>query len=449
MRAKLVGAMVICAAASLVPTTALAGGFTRPVRLPSDGEEWVFAVNDRGQALAASGDLVYPVGRSGRLGRPWKVTVPGGFEADVGSLALDDRGRVAAGLVYGDGSVPRGEGEHGSPGCCEHVAVVSWRLGTQPPVAQVLESPGQSYFYDTESVAPRVVVGPRAVTALWRDPAGPQGYGPEGEPEAQLYEAFGPFASALRTRMMVSVPHGVQSVHLALDRTGDPIAAWRDDLRMLHSVRGLPSGALPRSSQAVPIPGVKNDEPETEFAQGNEFSSDPQGDTVFAYVPGAFERESNVMAMTSVDGRVFDAPRTIAHTGREHDRVVVVAGGNRSLLVFTSCLANVRECSPVLGRRANIFGSHQLPFGVGREPQAFVDSSGRSVIAFDGESTVEAITAEPEGAFGHRQPISPAGCQLGTGSDDEPPPASSQSGAAIFYFTCGGYDHQYLARYTP
>lgn len=155
--------------------------------------------------------------------------------------------------------------------------------------------------------------------------------------------------------------------------------------------------------------------------------------------------------MTSVDGRPFSAPRTVGHVGREHDPPIIVAGGNRSLLVFTNCLARIGACSHAWGRRANIFGAHEPPFGVGREPQAFIDSRGRSVIVFDGEPAVEAITAEPGGPFGHRQRLSPAGrsCELGTGSDDEAPPATSQNGVAIFYFTCDEEAHEYLVRYTP
>lgn len=459
MRVKLVRAIAISATATaLLPTTALAGSFTRPVRLP-EGGPWLFALNDRGQALATDGSLVYPVERSGRLGDPWKVTVPGGFEAYVDSLALDDGGRVGAGLAYSDGSVPPGEGEYGGPGCCAHVAVVSWKLGAKPPVAQVVAPPTDHHSYsEGELGAPEVVIGPKAVTALWSTGDVSPRQSALGESfEAQLNEAFGPFGGTLQARRMVSVPKGVQSVHLALDPAGDPIAAWRDDFGVLHSVRGRANGARPNASQATTIPGQGAAESESEFAEGNEFSSDAQGDTVFSYIPFPFERKGRVTVMTSVDGRPFRAARIIAFTGREHNHPIVVAGGNRSLLVFTSCIAMIGECSLTWARRASIFGAHELPFGVGGEPQAFIDSRGRSVIVFegepalDGESAIEAITAEPGGPFGNRRRISPAGqrCELGTGSDDEPPPASSPNGAAIFYFQCGESGQEYLVRYTP
>lgn len=457
MRAKLVRAIAFSiTAAALLPATALAGSFTRPVRLPGTGGGWLFALNDRGQALATDGNLIYPVERSGRLGHPWKVTVPGGFKAYLGSLALDDRGRVAAGLIYSDESVPPGEGEYGSPGCCARVAVASWKLGTKPPVAQLLVPPtDQNRWSNGELDAPSVVIGPEAVTALWgAGDVSPTGYPPYPDAQpfaAQLDEAFGPFGAALEAKTMMSVSKGVQSVHLVLDPAGDPLAAWRDDLGELHSVRGRPGGALPSASQATIISRGGAAESDSEFADGNEFSSDPQGDTVFAYIPSPFEKKGKVMAMTSVDGRPFGAPRTIASAGRQHGPPTVVAGGNRSLLVFTNCLAMVGECSLERGRRTNIFGVHERPFGVGGASQAFIDSRGRSVIAFEGDSAIEAITAEPRSPFGHRRRISPAGryCRLGTGDEDEPPPASSPNGAAIFYYQCGEADDEYLVRYTP
>jgi hypothetical protein len=448
MRCKLLGGTAIwVAAAALLPTVVLAVGFTRPVGLPSTGR-WLFALNDRGHALAASGNLVYPVDSSGRLGRPWRLTAPGGLPAYVGSIVLDDSGRVAAGLLYSDNTR---EGGYHEAGCCAHVGVASWLLGARPPVVQVLQPATDNASYANGALGvPEVVIGPTAVTALW-SAGGIGGYG-SGPIEANLDEAFGPFGGPLQIRQMMSVPRGIQSVHLALDRTGDPVAAWRDDINELHSARGLSSGVLPSASPARRIPGIaRGGEEEAEVAEGNEFSSDRRGDTVFAYVPGPFELRGRLMTMTSVDGGRFSAPRTIARAGREHNAPNVVAGGHRSLLAFWSCIAETRECSRAWGRRAGIFGPLGAPFEVGGEPEGLIDSHGGSVVAYDGNSAIEAITAQPGKLFGRPRHVSPSGreCLLGTGGDDEPPPAASQNGAAIFYYTCDGYAHSYLVRYAP
>jgi hypothetical protein len=99
---------------------------------------------------------------------------------------------------------------------------------------------------------------------------------------SMLDEAFGPFGGPLQARTMVSVPKGVQSVHLALDPAGDPIAAWRDDLGVLHAARGWANGSLPNTAPATIVPGNSGAEPGSKFAEGNEFSSDPQGDTAIS-----------------------------------------------------------------------------------------------------------------------------------------------------------------------
>ena len=131
--------MVVALLAAMTSTSsALAGTFSRPVLLPEKaGEEapWHFAVNDRGQAVAvtpaAGGARVYAIGASGRVGRSWLVRLPGGYGPSEESVALDDRGRIAVAISYSDGSVVAHE-EHEN-GCCMHVAIATWHLGTPPP----------------------------------------------------------------------------------------------------------------------------------------------------------------------------------------------------------------------------------------------------------------------------------------------------------------------------
>jgi len=172
-----------------------------------------------------------------------------------------------------------------------------------------------------------------------------------GPGEAQLYDAFGQFSGRLHVRIMRSAPQGVQSVHLALDSAGEPIAAWRDDLEVLHSVRGGANGALPRASRDTLIPHYRRVEPDSEFAEGNEFSSDPQGDTVFSYISGGFEKKSKVMTMTSLDGRPFGAPRAIADAGPEHDHPIQMVSSNHTDDADADLLAasGAATSTPVVG----------------------------------------------------------------------------------------------------
>jgi hypothetical protein len=442
LRRDLRSAMAISGAlAALLPTVVLAHGFSRPARLPSGQGPWLFAVNDRGQALAATSDLVYPIERSGRLGPPWQLAVPGGFSDGVTSLVLDDRGRVAAGLAYGDGSFVPEDSAH-NVGCCAHVAVGSWQLGTTPPIAQVLAPPTDHRRYSNVG-APQLVIGPTAVTAIWS--AG-GGVDPLGAPlESHLDEAFGGFGQPLQAAELLSVPKGIQSVHLSLASNGDPVAAWRENTDELGTLVGLRTGGLPSSARLQHVPGYDD------ASEGEEFSSDLQGDTVFTYLSGSFSSASRVMAMTSTAGSPFGRPRVIASIGAEAAEPTVVAGGHRSLLAFWTCIALTPTCSKTWGRLMSIPGPRGAPFEVGAKPQGFIDSHGRTVILYEGNWAIEAITSQPGRPFGRPRRISPSHreCQPGTGGNDEPPVATSRNGAAIFYFTCDGHAHQYLVRYAP
>jgi hypothetical protein len=449
MVGEAVAILALCGALTgLTPVAVLARGFSRPVELPSGHGyvlPWTFAINDRGQALAASGGHVYPVEATGRLGTPWPLAVPGGFEPSVGSLVLDDRGRVAAGIYYSDYSDTPEDSAH-NPTCCAHVAVASWEFGNSPPLAQVLVPTRDHTRYTNEELhAPEVVIGPTAVTVMWS--AG--GVDPRGEPfEAHLDEAYGRFGQPLEALQTMSVPRGIQSVHLALAPDGRPVASWREDTNEIVTVMGSATGRLPRPTHAQRAPRFSKDR----SLETGEFTTDLQGDTVFTYLTGAFEGPSSLMAMTSTNGRRFGRPRVIARTGPEALAPRVVAGERRSILAFWSCLAHTRRCSTTWGRRADLFGSLGAPFKVGRYPEGFIDSRGRTVVLYDhGYSSVEAITAAPGGQFGRPQRISPfrEECELDTGGDAEPPVAASRNGAAIFYITCGGGDHEYLMRYTP
>jgi hypothetical protein len=448
IRRTLLGVVTIAGAfAALLPAVALADGFSSPVRLPSfpEGEyAWSFAVNDRGQALAAADNRVYPVGRSGRLGRPWSFVAPDGRPEEVGSIFLDDRGRVAVGLSYNDFSDVPEELEHNSI-CCWHAAVARWELGTGSPTVQILEpAGGHTSRSDEALLGPEVAIGPTALTALWTEGGGG---------EAHLEEASGAFGQPLQEHQIMSAPKGIQSIHLSLAPSGEPLAAWRVDTDGIGTVEGSASGELPNPPPAQKAPGFTQDkEQQQEPAVDGEFSSDLQGDTVFTYLTGNFASHSRrVLAMTSTNGGPFRPPRLLARTGPEADTPTVVTGGDRALLVFWSCIAEIRACSSTWARRVALFEPLRRPFKVGDDPEGFIDSHGRTVIAYDGNSVIEAIIAQPGKPFGapHRISHPNSYCHVGPAGEGGESPQPSRNGAAIFYYSCESTERQYLVRYTP
>jgi hypothetical protein len=136
-----VASLLLVACVAATSSSAAAGTFSRPVRPPSGHGyiiPWLLAINDRRQAVASTGNLVYEIARSRKLSRPWRMTTPDGhFGPSVGSIALDDRGRIAVGMVYSDETDIPEDLAHNYI-CCSHVAVASWRLGATPPAGQVL-----------------------------------------------------------------------------------------------------------------------------------------------------------------------------------------------------------------------------------------------------------------------------------------------------------------------
>ena len=385
------------ACAVLAPGVAFAGGFSAPVRLPRfpEGEyAWSFAVNDRGQALAAADNRVYPVGPTGRLGRPWTFLAADGHPEGITSLALDDQGRVAIGLSYDDLSEVPEIAEHNSTGCW-HAAVASWELGTGAPVVQDLEpAGGQTSRNDEAQLGPEVAIGPTALTALWTE---------GGSSEAHLEEASGAPSGPLHEHQLTSAARGIQAIHLTLSPGGDPLAAWRLDTEEIATVKGSTNGELPNPPPPQKAPGFTQDkEQQQEPPVTGEFSSDPQSDTLFTYLTGTFaSHRRSVLAMTSTNGGQFRRPRLLATLGPEANTPTIVTGGNRTLLLFWSCIAEIHACTSTWARRTAIFGPLTAPLEVGAHPEGFIDSHGRTVIAYTRNHGIEAITASQENPSAH------------------------------------------------
>lgn len=347
-----------------------------------------------------------------------------------------------------DGSYTPEIPEH-NYGCCGHVAVTTWRFGAQPPVAQVLAPPNDQAKHMNEQLSmPQLAIGPTSVTALWS--AG--GTEPDGSSFEALDEAYGRFGEPLQAVQLKRVAHGIQSIYLSLAPNGDPIAAWRQNVDELQSVEGSSTGALPDPMAVRTIPAPGKGVEEEHFSEGNEFSSDPQGDLLFAYLVGSYAPKARAMMFTSGRGRPFGPPRTIATIGPEAEPPVVLGGGTHSLLAFWSCEGPSSPCAGDWARRGAIFGGLGPTFAIGEKAQGFIGPGGRTVIAYQGRSAIEAIVARPGKPFGRPRRISPAkrGCELGTSEEgSEKPAATSRNGHAIFYFSCEESDHQYLVRYAP
>jgi hypothetical protein len=342
--------VLLGAIAGLPSATAVAGSFSKPVRLPTKGEEWQFAINNQGEAVgvhgSAKGAVVVQLGRSGRIAHAWLVKAPIHTEWVDPYVALGDRGRIAVGILYDDGQQEPSHEYHGGPGCCDHVAIASWKLGEQPPVAQAVSpllTAATGTTHQPYSPILMTIAG-STITALWA-----RGYQPEySEPEeAQIEEAFGQVGKPLQTKKLLTVPHGFAYLDLHLEPDGKPVASWIDDGDTIRTVTGSLTGAFSTPIRFQHIPKVS----ETEIAQAEAvgFTHDDEGDTIFAYLTGGLGGPKKLMMMTSFDGGLFSRPHEVASLPAETDEASLVAGGRRSLLaLWTHTPGNTEHSRPVV-----------------------------------------------------------------------------------------------------
>jgi hypothetical protein len=367
----------------LPPATAVAGSFSKPVRLPTKGEEWQFAVNDQGEAVgvhgSTTGAVVVQLGRSGRISRSWLVRAPIHTEWVDPYVALGNQGRIAVGILYDDGQQEPGPEYHGGPGCCDHVAIASWILGERPPVAQAVSPPLAAATDLAHQPNPPILmtIAGSTITALWKR-------GSDPEPgEGQIEEAFGQVGKPLQTAKLLTVPHGFAYLDLHLEPDGRPVASWIDDGDTIRTVIGSLTGAFGTPMHFQHIPTVS----ETSIAQAEAvgFTHDDEGDTIFIYISGDPEGPQKLMMMTSTYGSLFSRPREVASLPPETDQASFVAGGHRSLLALWTHTQGSTE--HLEARRGSVFGSFGRQFQVETTPYTgegvatgFIDSYGRSVV---------------------------------------------------------------------
>ncbi len=444
------GFVLVLSAVAASSALASAGSFTEPVRLQSAPSlVWDFAVNDRGQAVAVEGNAhgasVYPVGRKGHLGKPWQVKLPGGFPGGETSVTLDSRGRIAVGILYQDDTAEPIHEYHGGPGCCLRVAIASWKLGSKPPTAQSLSPPqdAKTGYPHHALQAPLLVIGPSAITALWTIGSEPEREHRSGPGEVQIEQAYGRFGSQLRPARLFAAPKGVVAPNLSLEPNGDPVASWLDDVNKIRTVTGSHSGALQRSTRVQRAP---------ELSEPVGFTNDDEGDTIFSYFSRSSKNTSELRYMVSHDGGPFTRPRGIGLTGAEVPWATVLAGGHRTILAFWGCLELEKACDEQakIGTVSGAFSRSFKPVGT---PEAFINSSGRTVVVYNTGDRFYTTTAEPGKPFTPLRRLA-AGLHhyfpllLGAEQYEEPPLPTSPNGHAMLYFT-NGEDEQYLVRYTP
>jgi hypothetical protein len=460
--------VLLGAITGLAPATAAAGHFSKPVRLPTKDEEWRFAVNNQDEAVGVHGStkgaVVVQLGRSGRIAHSWLVKAPIHTEWVDPYVALGDRGRIAVGILYADSQQEPSHEYHGGPGCCDHVAIASWKLGERPPVAQAVSPPLTAATGTTHQPYPPILmtIAGSTVTALWA-----RGYQPEYlEPEeGQLEEAFGRVGKPLQTAKLLTAPRGFAYLDLHLEPDGRPVVSWIDDGDTIRTVTGSLTGALSTPVHFQHIPTVS----ETNIAQAQAvgFTHDDEGDTTFAYISGNPEGPQKLLMMTSTYGSPFSRPREVASLPRETDRASIVAGGHRSLLALWTYTRGSTE--HIEYRRGSAFGSFGRQFQIETTPYTgaggtgFIDSYGRAVLIqpdavahHSSHFELDAFTAQQNSPFAHRQQIAPMlrDCGLNLGETiGIQPIATSPNGRAVFYATCEYGSHQeysqYLIRYTP
>ncbi|MHB1538296.1 MAG: hypothetical protein ACYCYN_07325 [Solirubrobacteraceae bacterium] len=437
------------------PSVAFVGHFTAPVRLPTRGVEWRFAVNDRGQAVGAygtqAGVVVARLARSGRIEHSWTVGVPAHVGGVYATIALDDRGEVAVAVEYADGQ---------SEGCCGHIGVAAWRLGKRPPEARAVSPALTPADFSDQPVEPSVVVANGMVTAVWHRGGKPISQYEEDEREpGQVEEAFGRLGGPFHTVRLVDAREGPSLLNLHVAPDGRPVASWLQDRDVVGVASGRPAGGF---RPAVRLRRVRK------LREGVGFAHDGAGDTLFAYLSGPKGTAQGLMVMAITASGRFVRPRRIMSVPLYGSGVEVYAGGLRSVLVTWQGEGFTRR-TLIYARRGSVFGrfGRRLIVDDGAEhlieTVGLIDSHRRSLMINRGDVAhhpnqfdLVAFTARPGRPFSRARRIAPRlhNCGLeGSGELDLKPIASSPNGEAVFYLTCeegsGQEGSQYLIRYMP
>lgn len=477
MRALRLGATICALVVGGCSTSALAH-LSRPVRLPSTGYSWQFAIDRGGHAIAVdgsnSGALLYSLGRGTRFNRSWPIAVTGGYSLHLPGrdISFGAGDRVAIGLRYIDGTAPASEAEHGAGACCTRAAVAAWQLGEVPPIAQTL-SPQRSTLdgFQKEPGIPSVVVDRSTTTAIWS--VGGNGEPPERGP-AELDEGFGTVGGPLQVRPLATASNGIDDYILTRTARGVPVAAWLENGHRLRVVTGSAGGALHRSggSQTVRRRSSLEQFEDLGFNElGGDFgfSADGAGDIVFWYVTATAQPgREELFAMTSTEGHAFTRPRLLAVIPGAGRGALVVTGAGRSLLAFWEWedRHETGHLQAAFGHiNARLVKSKSVLVGpFGGEATGFVGRNAAYVIyrrwlaSYNREGQqrfrLEFTRSSIGHAFGKPRPFAPRlrGCGVNTAFELPVPEerliATSLDGYAIVNLVCEG-GAEYIVRYSP
>jgi hypothetical protein len=465
-RRSLIGAVAWLAVIGVVCSAASGASFSRPVQLPGLLEGWNFVMAPDGEAVAVRasehGAIVYPLGSSTTLGPPVRVTVVGDYGLSLSHGVLDDRQRLALAFTYFDHTEePSGE-PHGGEGCCDRVAIASWRLGEPVPTAQTLtpKLDGVAHAYQEPS-RPEIVLGPTSLTALWTLGASEFEESYEGGGPVRLQEAFGPFGGPYDTQTLMSAPGGIWDYALTTASDGRPLASWVDDGNELRTVAGLRTGALHHSHRVQPLPGLAN---ESSVAKESSFgfTTNNRGETLFAFQTSRRDGKSRLLMVTSRDASPFSRPRLIHTIPPEIPTGKVLLGPQGTLLASWDHWT--RESRNGIQEDVSRFavGGLSGPFGPSirvpafpGEPVGFVGGKSEAVVIFRHYEKrgflLDAILAYRGHPFGKPHLLDPGlfNCGIQYGGDSLLEPIESgPDGNAILLITCED-KRQYMIRYTP
>jgi hypothetical protein len=459
MKVRLLLAAAACSLASLLVASPASGAqFSRPVRLPGVGEGWSFVIAPDGQAVAVRsfehGALVYQLGTSTTLGSPAQVTVAGDYALALSDGVLDDRHRLALAFTYFDKTVEPSNEAHGGPGCCDRVAIASWRLGEAPPQAQTL-TPKLTFEAGISKApsSPRIVLGPTSLTALWTLGAGEYEYG-EGEQATQLREAFGPFGGPYTTQALMTAPDGIWNYALTSTPRGLPVASWVDDVNKIRTVTGLRNGALHHSHSSQALHGL--------IKQGSYgFTTNSEGQTLFAYQTPARPRGQRLLVVDSRNGSTFSTPRLIRTIPPEIPAGNVLLGPEGTVLASWGHWVESREVAAHIvrfsaGGLLTRFGPSLRVSAFPGEPIGFVGGDGETIVIYRDHRynrgfLLDARIARRGHAFGAPHVLDPGLYNCGIDGDGETflePIETGPTGSAILLITCED-QRQYMVRFTP
>lgn len=429
---KALAALVALLPLLALPASAAAGRWSKPSTFRDGGQPQSPSVdvNARGDAVVAWTEQRRVVVATARAGRGFRkpVVVSGPFPGDFVIARIDDRGNVAVGWTYGDGTVVEDENEiRGAEACCERVAAAlrpAGRSSFGPP--RTLSSPGE------DSTQFDVAAGPRGGGVIWTN-----GF----DLGDNLYASFGASDGSLGKprRILESGREYFEEVSLLIRRNGTAsLAVKRGDGAVFERTRSR--GGRYGRARVIARPGSANT---VLFREAD--ASDRELAIWSGYFPTV--TEWSVRSPGGYFGARRGLPeRLLGSFALAPDGgALVVGGGGRRTSVYAA--TKTRRSGFSRGRRLAKHASDRS-----LSVRAAIGNRGRGMAAW--EVTADTSTASWVFARPLRAGAAPAGgtrrlalSTRGVPNERSPVIASSGSGRTLAVWIEGG--RLALARYTP